>query len=80
MKRYYLGELEESTPGAKTSSFTRKSYNHDESLCRREDGKTREALRSLKEVCEKVNPDFPFHYSFLDQQYESAFESPAKNS
>jgi hypothetical protein len=36
-------------------------------------GKRGEALRSLKEDCEKVNPDFPFHYSFLDQQYESAF-------
>jgi hypothetical protein len=37
-------------------------------------------VAELERGLRKVNPDFPFHYSFSDQQYESAFESPAKNS
>jgi putative ABC transport system permease protein len=44
-------------------------------LVRTEAGKTREALQSLKEVCAKVNPNFPFLYSFMDQQYAKLYKS-----
>jgi ABC-type antimicrobial peptide transport system permease subunit len=44
-------------------------------IVRTEAGKTREALESLKAVYGKVNPDFPFQYSFVDQQYGKLYKS-----
>jgi ABC-type antimicrobial peptide transport system permease subunit len=44
-------------------------------VVRTEAGKTREALQSLKEVCAKVNSSFPFHYTFMDQQYAKLYKS-----
>jgi putative ABC transport system permease protein len=44
-------------------------------IVRTEAGKTREALHSLEKVCAKVNPNFPFLYSFMDQQYTNLYKS-----
>lgn len=46
-------------------------------MVRTEAGKTPEALQSLKEVCAKVNPNFPFLYTFMDQQYAKLYKSEA---
>jgi ABC-type antimicrobial peptide transport system permease subunit len=44
-------------------------------LVRTEPGRTTEALESIREICQKVNPDFPFLYSFMDQQYAKLYKS-----
>jgi hypothetical protein len=44
-------------------------------MIRTEAGKTWEALQSLKQVCGKVNPNFPFLYTFMDQQYAKLYKS-----
>jgi len=44
-------------------------------IVRTEAGKTKQALASLEEVCKKVNPNFPFLYSFMDQQYGALYKS-----
>jgi ABC-type antimicrobial peptide transport system permease subunit len=44
-------------------------------MVRTEPGKTKEALISLKNVYTEVNPDYPFAYQFLDQEYEKLYQS-----
>ncbi len=44
-------------------------------LVRLEAGKTREGLASLKEIYGKVNPDYPFDYHFIDQEYDDLYRS-----
>jgi ABC-type antimicrobial peptide transport system permease subunit len=38
-------------------------------------GQTGEALASLEEVFEQFNPEYPFDYRFLDEEFESAYRS-----
>jgi putative ABC transport system permease protein len=38
-------------------------------------GETREALASLKAVCEKMNPEYPFEYTFVDDEFEKTYRS-----
>ncbi len=44
-------------------------------LVRTEPGKTKEALASLEEVSKRLNPDYPFTYSFLDDEYQKLYRS-----
>lgn len=44
-------------------------------VVRTEAGKMREALLSLEKVYAKLNPNFPFLYSFMDQQYAKLYKS-----
>lgn len=44
-------------------------------LVRLQAGKTRQGLASLKEIYEKVNPDYPFDYHFIDQEYDDLYRS-----
>ncbi|WP_353720225.1 FtsX-like permease family protein [Dyadobacter sp. 676] len=38
-------------------------------------GQTREGLAALREVYEKLNPDYPFDYHFIDQEYHDLYRS-----
>ena len=44
-------------------------------LVRIEAGKTTETLAQLEAVCKKLNPKFPFTYSFTDQAYAQQYKS-----
>lgn len=38
-------------------------------------GKTKEALAGLEAVCKTLNPDFPFSYTFTDEQYQRLYRN-----
>ncbi|MEQ9443656.1 MAG: permease prefix domain 2-containing transporter [Cyclobacteriaceae bacterium] len=44
-------------------------------LIRTEPGKTREALAALENVYQEINPNYPFDYQFLDQEYAKLYQS-----
>ncbi|WP_232541089.1 ABC transporter permease [Spirosoma endbachense] len=44
-------------------------------IVRIEAGKTKEALAQLEALCKKMNPKFPFTYSFTDQEYARQYQS-----
>lgn len=44
-------------------------------LIRTQPGKTREALASLQSLCRELNPQFPFSYSFSDEEYLKLYRS-----
>ena len=43
-------------------------------LVRTQPGKTAEALTSLRQLCGKLNPKFPFTYSFADLEYTKLYD------
>ncbi|MBA4053511.1 MAG: hypothetical protein C0490_02250 [Marivirga sp.] len=42
-------------------------------IIRIEAGKTKEALASLEKVYKTINPNYPFAYQFIDQEYEKLY-------
>ncbi len=44
-------------------------------IVRIEAGKTKEALSSLEAVYKEVNPDYPFYFQFVDQEYENLYRA-----
>lgn len=44
-------------------------------MVRTEPGKTKEALASLQKVYAEVNPNYPFAYQFLDQEYAKLYQA-----
>lgn len=44
-------------------------------IIRTEPGKTKEALTSLEKVYKAVNPNYPFAYRFIDQEYEKLYRN-----
>jgi putative ABC transport system permease protein len=44
-------------------------------LIRTEPGKTKEALASLEKVYKVVNPNYPFAYQFMDQEYDKLYRN-----
>ncbi len=44
-------------------------------IIRIEAGKTTEALKKVEAICKKLNPKFPFTYSFTDQEYARQYQS-----
>lgn len=44
-------------------------------VVRTEAGKTKEALAGLESVWKKINPKFPFTYSFADEEYNKLYRS-----
>ncbi|HEX5026379.1 MAG TPA: ABC transporter permease [Agriterribacter sp.] len=44
-------------------------------LVRIEAGKTKEAMASLGNICQSLNPKFPFTYSFADEEYQKLYQS-----
>jgi putative ABC transport system permease protein len=44
-------------------------------LVRTQAGKTKEALAGIKALCTQLNPDFPFTYTFSDEEYLKLYKS-----
>jgi len=44
-------------------------------LVRTSPGKTKQALASLESVCRKLNPEYPFSWSFSDEAYQKLYTS-----
>ena len=44
-------------------------------IARTEPGKTKEALASLAKVYKDINPNYPFSYQFVDQEYKKLYSS-----
>jgi ABC-type antimicrobial peptide transport system permease subunit len=44
-------------------------------MIRTEPGRTKEALASLEKVYKEINPNYPFAYQFLDQEYEKLYRN-----
>ncbi|HEX5167809.1 MAG TPA: ABC transporter permease [Cyclobacteriaceae bacterium] len=44
-------------------------------MVRTEPGKTKEALASLEKVCKEINPNYPFAYQFVDQEYAKLYKT-----
>lgn len=44
-------------------------------IARTEPGKTKEALESLAAVYKSINPNYPFTYQFVDQEYKKLYTS-----
>lgn len=44
-------------------------------IVRTEAGKTKEALASLETVHKEINPNYPFAYQFVDQEYDKLYQS-----
>jgi putative ABC transport system permease protein len=44
-------------------------------LVRTQPGQTKAAINSLEKLCKKMNPDFPFTYSFTDESYNRLYDS-----
>lgn len=40
-----------------------------------EQGKTKEGLASLETVCKEINPNYPFAFKFLDQEYDKLYRT-----
>lgn len=40
-----------------------------------EQGKTKEGLASLQAVCKEINPNYPFAFQFLDQEYDKLYRT-----
>lgn len=54
--------------------FSRDAY-YGNILIRTQAGKTKEALVSLERICKQINPQFPFTYSFSDDEYKKLYRS-----
>jgi hypothetical protein len=44
-------------------------------LVRIKPGMTREAVTELESICKKMNPQFPFSYSFSEEEYQKLYKS-----
>jgi len=44
-------------------------------IIRIEAGKTTQALAEIEKICKRLNPKFPFTYSFTDQEYARQYQS-----
>ncbi|MEM6843446.1 MAG: ABC transporter permease [Bacteroidota bacterium] len=44
-------------------------------LVRTEQGKTKEALASLEQAYKKINPNLPFNFFFVDEEYQKLYRS-----
>ncbi|MDB5242510.1 MAG: hypothetical protein JWP57_3135 [Spirosoma sp.] len=52
-----------------------KSNHYGNILIRTLPGQTKPALVSIKTICQKLNPTFPFTYSFVDADYQQLYRS-----
>ncbi len=50
-------------------------YGYGNILIRTQPGKTKEALASLETLCKQLNPQFPFSYSFSDEEYQKLYRN-----
>lgn len=50
-------------------------YGNGNILIRAQPGKTKVALASLETICNQLNPQFPFSYSFSDEEYQKLYRN-----
>ncbi|SFO88698.1 duplicated orphan permease [Chitinophaga sp. YR627] len=48
---------------------------YDNILIKTQPGQTKQALASIEGLCRKMNPDYPFTYSFLDSDFQNSYKS-----
>ena len=63
------------TPIRPLISYLRPKPQDGNVLVRIEAGKTTETLAKIESICKKLNPKFPFTYSFTDQEYARQYQS-----
>lgn len=73
LKDYHTNSLRESIDPLVLD--VKEHLNFGTILIRTQPGQTKEAMESLEKVCKKVNPNYPFLYTFLDKQYERLYRS-----
>jgi putative ABC transport system permease protein len=73
MKDFHLSTLHE--PIKPLIFVNYKGLNTEHIMIRTQPGKTREALAHIEKVAKSINPDYPFSYHFLDQDYEKMYRS-----
>jgi hypothetical protein len=73
LKDYHTASLHESIDPLILD--IKEGLNFGTIIIRTEPGKTQQALQSLEQVSKAVNPNFPFQYSFMDQQYAKLYKS-----
>jgi putative ABC transport system permease protein len=44
-------------------------------LVRTEAGKTKQAIANVEKLCRELNPEFPFTYSFADEEYQQLYNN-----
>ncbi len=49
--------------------------NYGYGLVRTHPGKTKEALTNLATICKDLNPQFPFNYTFSDEEYQKLYNN-----
>jgi len=54
--------------------------NNGNLVIRTQEGDVRESLASIEKTWNEVNPGYPFEYVFLDQDFDSQYESDEKRS
>ncbi|MCE6988742.1 ABC transporter permease [Dyadobacter sp. CY323] len=52
-----------------------KGLNTEHLMIRAQPGKTKEALAHIEKVTKSLNPEYPFSYHFLDENYEKMYRS-----
>lgn len=55
--------------------FIRLTTGGSHILVRTKAGQTKQALNGLEQLCRELNPDFPFTYQFLDEEYQRLYAS-----
>lgn len=73
IKDFHLNSMHE--PILPLIIWLNKGENYGSLLIRTEPGKTKEALASLETLAKQMNPEFPFSYSFSDEEYQSLYKS-----
>lgn len=72
MKDFHMSSLHQAiTPLVLTYIPENSSYL----LIKTQTGKTDQAIAELKNIAKEFNPDYPFNYHFLDDEYESLYRS-----
>ncbi|KAA6438998.1 FtsX-like permease family protein [Dyadobacter flavalbus] len=73
MKDFHLSTFHEAIKPLILVNY--KGINTEYLMIRARPGKTREALGHVEKVAKSLNPDYPFSYHFLDQDYEKMYRS-----
>ncbi|MCE7064868.1 ABC transporter permease [Dyadobacter sp. CY326] len=73
MKDFHLSTFHEAIKPLILVNY--KGLNTEHLMIRTRPGKTREALAHIEKVAKSLNPDYPFTYHFLDQDYEKMYRS-----
>jgi ABC-type antimicrobial peptide transport system permease subunit len=53
----------------------REKESYGAALVRTNPGKTKQAISGLEKLCKQLNPQFPFSYSFSDDEYQKLYRS-----